>query len=76
MQGENGNDALTVDSTNGAIPIPVTYDGGDEQRLADPDRRHGDVRHLQRRPEPGPGHEHHRHRRRHADWSASATWSR
>ncbi|MEQ1859298.1 MAG: FG-GAP-like repeat-containing protein [Chthoniobacteraceae bacterium] len=26
--GLDGNDALTVDSTNGAIPIPVSFDGG------------------------------------------------
>src|SRR5439155_13929538 len=29
VQGGNGADQLTVDSTNGAIPILVTYDGGD-----------------------------------------------
>src|SRR5204863_6362061 len=28
VHGLNGNDALTIDSTNGAIPISVVYDGG------------------------------------------------
>lgn len=28
VQTQNGNDVLTVDSANGAIPILVTYDGG------------------------------------------------
>ena len=28
--GLAGIDALTVDSTNGAIPIPINYDGGDD----------------------------------------------
>jgi hypothetical protein len=29
VQGLAGNDTLTVDSTNGAIPIPINFDGGD-----------------------------------------------
>src|SRR5207253_1861651 len=28
VQGLAGNDSLTVDSTNGAIPIPINFDGG------------------------------------------------
>ncbi|MDA1053079.1 MAG: dockerin type I domain-containing protein [Planctomycetota bacterium] len=30
VQGGLGFDRLTVDSTNGAIPIPITYDGGQD----------------------------------------------
>ncbi len=30
VQGLAGNDSLTVDSTNGAISIPINFDGGDD----------------------------------------------
>ncbi len=33
MSGSAGNDSLTVDSTNGAIPVPVNYDGGNNADL-------------------------------------------
>ena len=38
MNGQNGNDTLTVDSSTGAVPILVTYDGG-----ANPDTIHGGI---------------------------------
>ena len=28
VDGQSGKDGLTVDSTSGAIPVPITYDGG------------------------------------------------
>ncbi|HYW70658.1 MAG TPA: hypothetical protein VE961_06475, partial [Pyrinomonadaceae bacterium] len=31
VQGLAGKDTLTVDSTNGPVPIPINYDGGDDQ---------------------------------------------
>lgn len=33
VEGLAGNDSLTVDSTNGAIPIPINYDGGNNADL-------------------------------------------
>ncbi len=33
VSGSAGNDALTVDSTNGAVAIPVNYDGGNNADL-------------------------------------------
>jgi hypothetical protein len=33
VQGLAGNDSLTVDSTNGTIPIPINYDGGNNADL-------------------------------------------
>ncbi len=33
VSGSAGDDALTVDSTSGAIPIPVNYDGGNNADL-------------------------------------------